>query len=294
MDARKQLKLPWSSTALSRNTLRVDMKTNDTVGWEQWFLLTSDRHHDNAHTDHKLEKRHLDQAVERKAGIVDVGDLHCAMQGKWDKRSDTSQCRPEQQNGRYLDSLVDSAHEFYSPYAHNFIMVGRGNHEQSILKHHETDITERTVQALNTTEGSQIQAGGYGGWVFFVVKRHQTSKIFKLKYFHGSGGGAIMSHGTLKTRRMASWLPDADIVVTGHEHNQWMLPLARERVTNKGVVYCDEQVHLKTATYKDEYCDGHSGWHIERGAPPKPLGGWWLRFYFHDKNTPTYELIRTD
>jgi hypothetical protein len=28
-----------------------------------------------------------------------------------------------------------------------------------------------------------------------------------------------------------------------------------------------------TGTYKEEYNDGASGWHVERGAPVKPLGG---------------------
>ena len=28
-----------------------------------------------------------------------------------------------------------------------------------------------------------------------------------------------------------------------------------------------------TGTYKEEYGDANHGWHIERGAPPKPLGG---------------------
>ena len=28
-----------------------------------------------------------------------------------------------------------------------------------------------------------------------------------------------------------------------------------------------------TGTYKEEYSDGSHGWHIERGAPPKPVGG---------------------
>ena len=28
-----------------------------------------------------------------------------------------------------------------------------------------------------------------------------------------------------------------------------------------------------TGTYKEEYGDGSKGWHVERGAPPKPVGG---------------------
>jgi hypothetical protein len=27
-----------------------------------------------------------------------------------------------------------------------------------------------------------------------------------------------------------------------------------------------------TGTYKEEYGDGSKGWHVERGAPPKPVG----------------------
>jgi len=28
-----------------------------------------------------------------------------------------------------------------------------------------------------------------------------------------------------------------------------------------------------TGTYKEEYGDGSKGWHVERGAPVKPIGG---------------------
>lgn len=57
------------------------------AGWEQWVLLRSDVHHDNPKCDQKLEKKHLDQAKEYNAIIIDNGDLFCAMQGKYDKRA---------------------------------------------------------------------------------------------------------------------------------------------------------------------------------------------------------------
>lgn len=41
----------------------------------------------------------------------------------------------------------------------------------------------------------------------------------------------------------------------------------------------DTQYHVQLATFKQEH-NLAGGWHIERGAPPKPLGGWWLRWYF--------------
>ena len=78
------LAAPWTATHLGRNVIRVDIHTDKPVGWSQEFLLTGDRHHDNAKTDHDLEERHLRQAVEKDAGIIDCGDLHDAMQGTWD------------------------------------------------------------------------------------------------------------------------------------------------------------------------------------------------------------------
>jgi hypothetical protein len=59
-------------TAPTVITIRIG---NIRPGWEKFFLLRSDSHHDNALCDHALEKRHLDMAVERGAGIFDFGDL---------------------------------------------------------------------------------------------------------------------------------------------------------------------------------------------------------------------------
>ena len=36
--------------------------------------------------------------------------------------------------------------------------------------------------------------------------------------------------------------------------------------------------HIRTACYKEEYEDGFGGYHIEKGRPPKPIGGYILSF----------------
>lgn len=283
----------WSTAQITRNVVRINMRADRTAGWEQWFLLSSDRHHDNAHTDHLMEKRHLDEAVERGAGVIDAGDLHCAMQGKFDPRQDRSALREEYQGGDYLDALVREAASFYQPYSDNLVLFGRGNHEQSILRRHETDLTERTVQAIKTNNpATPLSAGGYGGWVVFCVMRHQTSHIVRMKYYHGAGGGGPVTRGVIQTNRMAVYLPDADIVLTGHTHDSWVVPIARERVSHNGRVYHDEQLHIRAGTYKDEYTDGHSGWHVETMKPPKPLGAMWLRFSFQGKDKLVWQTIR--
>ncbi len=263
----------------------IDVALTLGPGVDKWFLLTSDRHHDNAHCDRELEKRHLEQARERDAHIIDIGDFFCAMQGKWDRRADTTQLRPEYIGGNYLDLLVGEAVDFFGPFADRFLQLSPGNHETSILKRHETNLTERIVERLNQKSGDhKIHAGGFSGWVRFMLKYQsgKNSRSFNLFYHHGFGGGGPVTRGVIQTNRMAVYLPDAHFVYTGHTHDEWLVPIQRARLSSSGRPYQDTQTHLRTPGYKDEYADGAGGWHIERGAPPKPVGAAWLRFYYHN------------
>ena len=126
------------------------------------ILLISDLHWDNPHCDRQLLKRHLDEAVAGCHDILINGDLFCAMQGKYDGRRSKGDIRPEHNNAKYLDSLVETAAEWFAPYAKNIKVIGYGNHETSILKHCETDLIERLVTLLNANTKSSIEIGGYG------------------------------------------------------------------------------------------------------------------------------------
>ena len=245
------------------------------------FLLSFDRHWDNPKSSHELQIQHLDEVKKLKTFCLDGGDLFCAMQGKYDRRASKSDVRPEHQNGEYLDSLVNTASEFFEPYAHCMPILGLGNHETAILKAHETNLTDRLVHSLKERTGQKVYMGGYSTWVRFRLrfgkdKRIRASKV--LWMFHGSGGDAPMSFGTLNVKRQGSIIPDADLVATGHSHNEFVVPLTRARLTKGGTPYLDEQLHVKVPTYKEEYGKGIKGWHVERGAPPKPTGATWIVF----------------
>jgi hypothetical protein len=282
---------PYRVEVTSRNVLTLHFDEVNSKS-EFWFLLSADRHHDNQHANHKLERKHLEQARERQAGVFDFGDLFCAMQGKWDKRADQSQLRKELRGNNYLDLLVNYNSEFFGNYADQFELIGVGNHETSILKHHQTNLTERLIERVAAQTGRVIPKGGYSGWVRFLFRINGTvGRSKKLFYHHGYGGDAPVTKGTIQTARMSVYTPDADIVVSGHTHNEWIFPIQRVRLSNKGVPYQDEQTHVKVPGYKDEYEDGYGGWHIERGAPPKPNGAAWLRMWAED-NEMKHEIIR--
>ncbi len=281
---------------IGRNVLQLKMR-DIRDGWEQWFLLTSDRHHDSMHSDRNFANEHLEKARERNAKILDFGDFFDAMQGKYDPRRSYPDMNPlylrmmEKERIGYLDAIVRDAVDFYHPYADLFTLISKGNHETAISSHNDTDLTNRLVYGLNAKANTQIHTGEYGGWVQFFFNFSSTvNERVNLKYFHGSGGGGPVTKGVIQSNRQAVYLPDAHIVVNGHIHESWMVALQRERVSANGQIYQDAQTHVRTGTYKDEYGDGSGGWAVEKGMPPKPLGAVWLRFYRERKHI-RYELI---
>ena len=88
-------------------------------------------------------------------------------------------------------------------------------------------------------------------------------------------------------------MPDANIVCSGHIHEEWVVPIQRIRVSQAGTVYQDEQTHIQIPSYKDSYKDGYSygEWAIERGMAPKPVGAIWLKVLYK-KERLVYEIER--
>jgi UDP-2,3-diacylglucosamine pyrophosphatase LpxH len=90
------------------------MKTNNvhtirTTAKKVKVLLISDLHWDNPHCDRELLRDHLEEAKKGGNDILINGDMFCLMQGKYDGRRSKSEIRPEHNNSRYLDSVVDTA-----------------------------------------------------------------------------------------------------------------------------------------------------------------------------------------
>lgn len=283
----------WTVEQRYKNVHIIRFKNID-AGWEQRIMLSGDRHHDNKNANHKLELSHLKRAKKEDAPIIDIGDFFCLMQGKFDPRKSYTDLRPELIKGLYLDRVIETAEDFFKPYAEQFAVIGKGNHETSIEKHHEIDMIKRITRRLQ--QKSKIKdrafAGGYSGWVIlrftFNSDRH---KCIMLKYHHGYGGGGPVTKGVIQTNRRAVYLPDADIIVTGHIHEAWTVPIKRERISQRGVVRQDYQWHVSVPTYKDDYQNGVGGFHIEKGRPPKPMGCAWLVLRY-EKNSivPRIEL----
>jgi hypothetical protein len=260
------------------------MKTNVHLIDNQWeskkVLLLSDIHWDNPKCQRDLLKRHLDEAKEIGADVLINGDTLCLMQGTYDPRKNKNDIRPEHNKANYLDAVVNDAVQWFSPYAHLIKVVGYGNHETNILKRQETDVIERFVYGLNSLNDTQIEVGGYGGWIVYRFQRNtgEGRTRFAIKYFHGSGGGGPVTKGTIQFNRMSTMVEGADMIWMGHVHEDHELTYTVERLS-QNKVWLKDILMVRTATYKEEYNEGKGGWHVERGASPKPLGGRWLELH---------------
>jgi len=267
---------------------------------EKQVALLSDVHWDNPKCDRQKLKDHLNYCLKNNIPIQMNGDLFCLMQGKYDPRRNKKDILPEHNTANYIDAVIEDAVEWWSPYAHLLTVIGYGNHETAIIKNLETDPLQRFVDLLNYTNKTNVHTGGYGGWMilkYFLGGRTAMSK--NLKYFHGSGGGGIVTKGAINLTRALEMYENMDIFIMGHIHENSSRNDVRDSVHfNQGKKVFEiehKQIHLAiTGSYKEEYQDGAFGWHVERGAPVKPTGGRILTLAGREvnrKDNRYYELL---
>lgn len=246
-------------------------------GWLQDFLFLSDVHFDSPHCDKKLLKVLLDEAVERKAPIVILGDWYDGMQSRNDPRRNKDELAEEYSVGQYLDALVMESYYFLESYKKYIVLMGEGNHDTAIRKKLETDLIWRLTRELG------VQHLGYSGFMMFQFSHPKGNHRYRkeLFYHHGAGGGGEVTKGTMRAQRQAAWV-DADIYVGGHIHESWRMDQKRLRLTQTGKPITTDMLHVCIPAVKDEF-NLRRGFHVEKGRPPKPIGGMWLRFYHNPR-----------
>lgn len=248
--------------------------TDISAPWEQWIFLRSDVHHDSVLCNRELEYAHLNKAKARDALVLEVGDTFDAMQGTHDRRSSKSEIRPEYLTQDYFGALIRHTAEEYQPYAKNFLEFAKGNHETSVLKHSNICLLSQLAHELNRA-GGNVQVGGYDGWVRFMFTMHtNVRQTIRLRYFHGAGASAQVTRGMIDTNRQAVNLVNADIVLNGHNHKNYVTAIGREFLSAHGDVRRDLMWFVRTPGYKFR-----GDWEREKGHANEPHGGCWLRFY---------------
>jgi len=240
------------------------------------IAILSDLHWDNPKCDRVLLAKHLQRCLDEDRKVILNGDTFCLMQGKYDPRRSKKDILPEHNKPNYIDAVIQDAVDWFAPYKDILWLVGYGNHETSIIRNVETDPLQRFVDLFNMTKDGQLAIGGYGGWLTISQYPYRTSSrniSTRIYYYHGSGGGGVVTKGVIQHQRQMADIEGADIITMGHVHELFTMVWNKKYLNSLTMVPTHREVHhLRTGTYKDEFADGYMGWHVERGAPPKPLG----------------------
>jgi len=268
---------PQKDLTFAGHTVRRISRTNCeiTTGATAKFLFISDVHYDSQKCDRPRLKRHLDKAEAEGYTVLIFGDWFDLMGGKYDPRSTYSDIRPEYKSITYLDNVIEDSYEFLKGY--NCIQfISRGNHETNIEKRLHTSPLDRLAQMLKQDD-KHITIGGYSGWLKILKKPTKGNRrvVSMIHYHHGYGGNAKRSKGVLEVDLDQMQFPDADIILRGHTHQKWYVPVTIDRISVKTMrPFQQTSHHLRTGSYK-MLGDRFAGWAVEKGFFTPRLGGWW-------------------
>lgn len=180
--------------------------------------LFSDIHFDSPDCDKETLKQHFDYCLQDKRYILINGDLFDAILLKDQKRAVPHLV--ERADNQLNVKLEETAH-FLTPYQDRILFVGRGNHEESIIKYSGIDLLQMLVTMMNAGNKHQIQYGNYANFLRFSwLSPQKKSKIhYDIYAHHGMGSSsASVTKGIIDFNRIAKGV-NVDLIWTGHRHN---------------------------------------------------------------------------
>ena len=251
-------------------------------GFEAWVLVRGDAHFDSEFADHQLEISHLEQAKERDAAVIDLGDLWSAMQGVHDPRRRSDEGLDEYEQVDYFDHLVAGAERRYHPYAENWAVQLMGNHEAKVLTHEQTNLVRRFVARMRK-HGSQAVACDTEQWLRFWFSEGESggekrrSQSIDAYAVHGVGGAAQVTKGTIQMERRQAWV-NADMILSGHVHTPLHVPAVRVGLNQYGNIERQRVDHIQVSGYETGR-EGRSSYLKKKGIRDQLAIAYWIHFY---------------
>ena len=183
-----------------------------------------------------------------------------------------------------IGEAVDIAENALVPYADHIDVIGTGNHETAVLKHHSVDATKLLIGFLNRGRKHTIKHGGYTGFIRYVFEHEAGghSLAYDIYYNHGQGAGEV-TDGMIGLKRRQ--YIRADLIWLGHVHKNLSGFLAPEiGLSHTGQLYEAEKRGVITGTYLRNYkkTDASENGYIldyaeERMRVPQGRGGAMVR-----------------
>lgn len=182
------------------------------------LALFSDIHFDSPDCDRETLKKHLDFCKKDGRYILVNGDWFDAIILSDRKRAVAHLIENTDQQ---LNKKLQESYDFLKPYQENIIFMGRGNHEESIIKFNGIDLLQMLTTMLNMGAEHKILYGNYSNFLRFTFKeqgKNQHTYNYDIYATHGAGGASPVTKGIIDNSRLQKSVL-ADLVWTGHRHN---------------------------------------------------------------------------
>lgn len=171
--------------------------------------LISDCHYESASTDLDALRRDL----ERPGRILLGGDIFDAIYPGDKRWTPTTLRREFRDTDDIVGAVLESAAEFFAPYADRVDMVAPGNHEARLRDKINADLVLELARRL------RVNTAPYAGLIQYPGLR--------IGYWHGSGGGTSPEAALRQSRRLMDVAERLDVAWTGHRHQRFAMPLRR-------------------------------------------------------------------
>ena len=210
--------------------------------------LFSDVHFDSPDCDKETLKKHFDFCLKDGRYILINGDWFDAI-----ILSDRKLSVPHliENTDSQLNKKLEESYEFLKPYQKNILFMGRGNHEESIIKYNGIDLLHMLTTMLNMGQEHKVLYGNYANFLRFTFKKKDRKEFnYDIFMHHGAGGSAPATKGMLDFGAIAKGV-NADLIVIGHKHNalvDYCTPIMF--VDNLGNVVLKNRQCIQTPSYQ--------------------------------------------
>jgi predicted phosphodiesterase len=183
------------------------------------LMMMSDLHIGALHNDYKRIEQDLKRAKDEDALIAINGDIFDMILPGDRKRYRSNNLHPRmyEAGDDMIGESIRWAIEILEPYRDRIIMIGDGNHDDSVARFHHIEPVKQLVIMLNGKNG-KIKYGGYHGWIHFTIFRGEDRGHYVINYHHGAGGAAPVTKGAIVFSRANMWIEGADAIWRGHTH----------------------------------------------------------------------------
>lgn len=275
----------------------------------QGITLMSDLHIGASSVDYKLIDEELEEAWKNDDRILINGDVFDMILTRDFKRFEPDVLHSRLRGCRdIINKAVDWGEEIFGDYARNIDMIGVGNHESAVEKHHNVDVVGMLIERLERRKGAKIAYGGYSGFVDYRFRccRHNkeergAGKRYVIYYHHGSGGACEVTKGVADLHHK-SWI-DADVIWLGHKHHKVSVAVQSMSCPLGGH---NPKLHEVKQIITGAYCDTYSGqsqrtikthgrrsnYAADSGVQPQGKGGMRLLLNLREKGPITVKVLQ--